>query len=104
MQAQLDGGEGKLPLQDAEKETVRSKLTEVQQWMEGNRFASREEYEAKRKEIEAVIQPIFAKYGGAAGGAPGGFPGGFPGAGGFPGGAPAGGAAPAAGPAVDDLD
>lgn len=78
--------------------------------MEANKFASRDEYEAKKKELEGVIQPIFAKYGGdAAGGMPGGMPGGFPGgAGGFPGGAgfpgAGAGAAPAAGPAVDDLD
>ena len=77
--------------------------------MEGNKFATKEEYEAKKKEFEGVVYPIFGKYGagGAPGGAgmPGGFPGGFPGAGGMGG---MGGAAPAAGagagPAVDDLD
>lgn len=102
-QSQLEAGEGKLPLSEDEKAQVRAKLAEIQQWMEGNRYASREEYDAKKRELEALIQPIFAKYGGQ--GAPGmggmgGFPGGFPGAGA----PPAAGGAPAAGPAVDDLD
>jgi heat shock protein 1/8 len=59
--------------------------------MEANHEASTEEYEAKRKELEGVWQPIIMKVyqesGGQEGGMPGGMPGGFPGAGGFPGGA-----------------
>merc|ERR1712146_756824 len=60
--------------------------------------ASKEEFEAKQKELEAKFNPIMMRIYQAAGGAPGGMPGGMPGAGGMPGG----GAAPQQD--VDDLD
>jgi heat shock protein 1/8 len=86
-----------------DKSKVEAALQTHQQWMEAHHNATTEEYEAKRKELEAVYQPIIMRIYQESGGAPGGpegaagFPGGaggFPGgAGGFPGGAP-GGAAP----------
>jgi len=74
-------------LEEAIKKTI--------DWLDHNHEASKEDYEAKQKELEAVSTPIMTKLyqqaGGEAGGpgGPGGFPGGgFPGgAGGFPGGA-----------------
>ena len=66
--------------------------------------ASKEEFESKQKELEAIAMPIMQKFYGAAGGAPGG----FPGAGGFPGGAPGGfpgaGAGADDGPSVEEVD
>jgi L1 cell adhesion molecule like protein len=85
-----------------DKAKVEAALQTHQQWMEANHNASTEEYEAKRKELEAVYQPIimriYQETGGAPEGGAGGFPGGaggFPGgAGGFPGAGGAGGAPP----------
>jgi len=71
-------------LEDAIKKTI--------DWLDHNPDSSKEDYEAKQKELEAVSTPIMTKLyqqagagGPGAGGFPGG-PGGFPG-GGFPGGA-----------------
>jgi len=101
-------------LEDAIKKTI--------DWLDHNPDSSKEDYEAKQKELEAVSTPIMTKLyqqAGAGGpgaggfpGGPGGFPGGgFPGgAGGFPGGAggfPGGaGARPGsgAGPTVEEVD
>ena len=70
-----------------DKIKVEEALRTQQQWLEGNQTASTEEFESKRKELEAVYQPIimrvYQETGGAQGGAggfPGGMPGGFPGA------------------------
>ena len=100
-----------------DKAKIDEALKTHQQWMEGHHEASTEEYEAQRKQLESVYQPIIMKVyqeaGGApgAGGMPGGMPGGFPGgAGGFPGGAGGfpGGAGAGAGPSgktkLDDVD
>ena len=45
--------------------------------LDANQMAEKEEYEAKQKELEAVVNPILAALGGGAGG--GGMPGGMPG-------------------------
>eukprot|EP00009_Paramoeba_aestuarina_P004679 CAMPEP_0201521046 /NCGR_PEP_ID=MMETSP0161_2-20130828/13923_1 /ASSEMBLY_ACC=CAM_ASM_000251 /TAXON_ID=180227 /ORGANISM="Neoparamoeba aestuarina, Strain SoJaBio B1-5/56/2" /LENGTH=670 /DNA_ID=CAMNT_0047919601 /DNA_START=40 /DNA_END=2052 /DNA_ORIENTATION=+ len=78
-------------ISEDEKAIVEEHLEEAEDWLEANGFTSnKEEIDAKYKELEETIQPIFTelyqKAGGAPGGAPGGMPGGgFPG-GGFPGG------------------
>jgi heat shock protein 5 len=74
-----------------EKETVESALKDVQDWLDENFQASKDEFDEKYKELEGIVQPIFTKAYQKAGGAPGGGAGGaggFPGggAGGFPGG------------------
>jgi heat shock protein 5 len=73
-----------------EKETVESALKDVQDWLDENLQASKDEFDEKFKELEGIVQPIFTKAYQKAGGAPGGGAGagGFPGggAGGFPGG------------------
>lgn len=57
-------------------------------------LAEEEEFEAKRKELEEVASPVFAKLYQQGGGAPGGMPdmGGMPGGG------------PATGPTVEEVD
>ena len=76
-----------------EKKTISSKVDEVLQWTNNNPAASKEEYDAKVKEIEAIFNPIMQKIYQQAGGAPGGMPNfGQPGAG-----APGAGAAGTAG-------
>jgi L1 cell adhesion molecule like protein len=74
-------------LSDDDKNTVDEKIKEMQEWMSANSSASKEEYEAKTKEFEAVFHPIMKNvYGdsppgmGGMGGMPGmGGMGGMPG-------------------------
>ncbi|GAA5863562.1 hypothetical protein JCM5353_000679 [Sporobolomyces roseus] len=88
-------GDLKDKLEASDKESLDKAITETISWLDASAEASKEEYEEKQKELEAVANPIMQKAYAAAGGAPGG--GGMPGAGGFPGGA-----APGAGPGGDD--
>jgi len=102
-------------LEPADKEKLKKAIDESIQWLDGSQEASKEEYEAKQKELEEVANPIMMKMYSAAGGDPsgaGGFPGAagsFPGAGGFPGAAPGGfpgGTAGGddAGPSIEEVD
>ncbi|KAJ7740683.1 heat shock cognate 70 [Mycena maculata] len=95
----------------ADKTKLESAVNDTIKWLDASQEGSKEEYEEKQKELEAVANPIMQKLYGAGGapGAEGGFPGGaggFPGgAGGFPGGAPGG--FPGAsedGPSVEEVD
>ena len=85
---------------DAEdKEKLQKAIEETISWLDGAQEASKEEYEEKQKELEAISNPIMQKAYASAGGAPGaGGPGGFPGA--APGGAAPGGD----GPTVEEVD
>jgi len=102
---------------DAEdKAKLESSVNDTIQWLDSSQEGSKEEYEEKQKELEAVANPIMQKLYSAAGAGGGGFPGGpggpggFPGgAGGFPGGpggAPGGfpGAGAEDGPSVEEVD
>ena len=67
-----------------EKKKVGDKIDEVLKWVNDNPAASKEEYDAKVKEIEAVFNPIMQKIYQQMGGQPGGMPnfgGAHPGAG-----------------------
>jgi len=85
-------------IDSADKEHLEEAIKKAIDWLDHNHEASKEDYEAKQKELEAVSTPIMTKLYQQAGpggpGGPGGFPGGgFPGgAGGFPGGGFPGGA------------
>merc|ERR1719502_1882867 len=68
---------------DDDKNAITSKIEETISWLEANGNAEKEEYEAKQKEIEAVVTPILQNL---SGGVPGGMP--DMGGAGFPGGAP----------------
>ena len=57
-----------------EKKQIETKVDEVLKWANDNPAASKEEYDAKTKEIEAVFNPIMQKIYQQAGGAPGGMP------------------------------
>jgi len=92
---------GKLSSEDKTK--INAAIDSSLSWFEKNPAGTKEEYEAKQKELESVAMPIMAKLAGGAPGGEGGFPGaGFPG-GGFPGGAPQG-PSGGKGPTVDDVD
>ena len=67
-----------------EKKQIETKVDEVLKWVNDNPAASKEEYDAKQKEIETIFNPIMQKIYQQAGGAPGGMPnfgGAHPGAG-----------------------
>merc|ERR1712078_939143 len=80
-----------------DKEKIEKAVQEALDWLDKNQLAEKDEFEAKQKELEGVVNPIMMKVYQAAGGAPeGGMPGG-----GF-GGAPPG--AGAGGPTVEEVD
>jgi len=91
-----------------DKETIVKKCQEVQDWLDANALAEKEEFDDKQKELEGVCNPIITKlYQGAGGadgmpdmGGMGGMPGGFPG-----GAAPGGGASSGgSGPTIEEVD
>jgi len=57
-----------------EKKQIETKVDEVLKFVNDNPAASKEEYDAKVKEIEAIFNPIMQKIYQQAGGAPGGMP------------------------------
>merc|ERR1712178_585177 len=63
-------------LSDSDKESVTAKIDETIQWLDANQTAEKEEYEAKQKELEAIVNPILQNLSGG-GGMPGGMPGGM---------------------------
>ncbi|KAK0876825.1 Hsp70 chaperone, partial [Friedmanniomyces endolithicus] len=84
-------------LEAADKEKLKAEIDKTVAWLDESQQATKDEYEAQQKELEAVANPIMMKiYGGdSSGGMPGG---GFPGAGG------AGGAGGDDGPTVEEVD
>merc|ERR1712227_183526 len=81
-----------------DKEKIEAAVQETLDWLDKNQLAEKDEFEAKQKELEGIVNPIMMKVYQAAGG--GGMPeGGMPG-GGFDGGAPGGGS----GPTVEEVD
>merc|ERR1711998_742279 len=45
-------------LSEDDKATITSKIDETTSWLDTNQSAEKEEYEAKQKELEAVVNPI----------------------------------------------
>merc|ERR1712226_526615 len=79
-----------------DKEKIEQAVQEALDWLDKNQLAEADEFDAKQKEVEGVVNPIMMKLYQAAGGAEGGMPGGMPG-----------GAAPGAGaggPTVEEVD
>lgn len=90
---------GKLGEED--KSTLNAAVDEAIKWLDDNQEASKEEYEARQKELEEKANPIMMKLYQQEGGMPGGMPGGFPG------GAPTGATPDAggdAGPTIEEVD
>merc|ERR1712172_396379 len=82
-----------------DKEKIEKAVQDALDWLDKNQLAEKDEFEAKQKEVEGVVNPIMMKVYQAAGGG-GGMPeGGMPG-GGFGGAAPGG----AGGPTVEEVD
>ncbi|XP_070826186.1 heat shock cognate 71 kDa protein-like [Chaetodon trifascialis] len=81
-------------ISDEDKKTAVDKCMEVINWLDGNQFAEKDEFDAKHKELESVCAPFITKLYQNTGGMPGGFPG--------AGGAPEGGAS--SGPTIEEVD
>merc|ERR1711934_127679 len=80
-----------------DKDNIEKAVQETLDWLDKNQLAEKDEFEAKQKELEGIVNPIMMKVYQAAGGS-GGMPeGGMPGAGGA---APGGGG----GPTVEEVD
>ena len=61
-------------------ETVNLRISEAISWFENNSMAEKGDFEAKQKELEAIVNPIFQNLsGGVTGGARSGMPDGIPG-------------------------
>ena len=65
--AAANGGGGDEGMSDGDKATLAEKAREVLEWVDGNLLAEREEYVAKRKELEDVANPILAAAQGTTG-------------------------------------
>jgi len=90
----LDEEKLKDKFEAGDKEAIEEKVKETISWLDNNQLAEKDEFDAKQKELEGVVNPIMMKVYQAAGGAPGG-----PDMGGMPGGA-----APSGGPTVEEVD
>ncbi|EME31113.1 Heat shock 70 kDa protein 5 [Galdieria sulphuraria] len=94
----------KKTLSESDRETLESKVKETLEWIDTHMDSSKEEFEAKQKELEQVAMPIMSKlYQGAEGaaGAAGAAAGGF---GGAAGGGASGGDGSSSGPKVEEVD
>merc|ERR1711865_800251 len=83
-----------------DKENIEKAVQEALDWLDKNQLAEKDEFEAKQKEVEGVVNPIMMKVYQAAGGG-GDMGGGMPGGGDFGGGAAPGGGS---GPTVEEVD
>jgi len=61
---------------EEQKEKINEAVTEALEWMEGNTEAGAEDYKAKLKELEGIVNPIVKEIYAASGGAPEGAAGG----------------------------
>ncbi|RVE65863.1 hypothetical protein OJAV_G00120810 [Oryzias javanicus] len=57
-------------LSDEDKEAIEKAVEEKIEWMESHQDAETEDFQAKKKELEEVVQPIISKLYGSAGGPP----------------------------------
>merc|ERR1712130_964809 len=79
-----------------DKDKIEKAVQEALDWLDKNQMAEKDEFEAKQKELEGIVNPIMMKVYQAAGG--GGMPeGGMPGADAAPGGG-------GGGPTVEEVD
>merc|ERR1711998_476223 len=98
MRNTLQEGKLKEKFEGDDKDKIEKAVQETLDWLDKNQLAEKDEFEAKQKELEGIVNPIMMKVYQAAGG--GDMPeGGMPG-GGF-GGAPPGGTG---GPTVEEVD
>jgi len=102
MKQTMDDEKVKDKIDAADKKKIVSKVDEIIKWLDGNLAAEKDEFEEKKKELEAVCNPIMMKFYQAGGMPGGGMPGGMDddmpsGGGGSSGGS-------GAGPQVEEVD
>jgi L1 cell adhesion molecule like protein len=99
----INGEQFEAKLSAEDKSKIEEAINNTTTWMDRNQHAEKEEYEAKQKELEAVVTPILQSMSGGGGGVPGGMPGG-----GMPGDFSGSGARPEAGteagPKIEEID
>merc|ERR1711894_63360 len=61
--------------EDGDKEKIEKAVQETLDWLDKNQLAEKDEFEAKQKELEGIVNPIMMKVYQAAGGAGGEMPG-----------------------------
>uniref|UniRef100_A0A3Q4MGA9 Heat shock protein family A (Hsp70) member 5 n=1 Tax=Neolamprologus brichardi TaxID=32507 RepID=A0A3Q4MGA9_NEOBR len=57
-------------LSDDDKESIEKAVEEKIEWLESHQDADLDDFQAKKKELEEVVQPIITKLYGSAGGPP----------------------------------
>ena len=87
-----------------ERKQIEGKIDEILKWVNDNPAASKEEYDAKVKEIEAIFNPIMQKIYQQMGGAPGGMPPNFQPGAGAPGAGPSAGTKGSASGGAEDVE
>jgi L1 cell adhesion molecule like protein len=100
MKNSMSQAEGKLPEED--KKAIDEAVQGVINWLDNNQDDSKEVYESKQKELEAICNPILQKMYAQGGG--GGMPGMPPNMSGMSGGPGPADAGPSSGPAVEEVD
>jgi heat shock protein 1/8 len=81
MRNTLEDEKFKDKVESSDKETLDNAIKEAVSWLDSHHESTKEEYEAKQKEVEKICMPIITKLYQAAGGMPGaegGMPGGMP--------------------------
>lgn len=61
MKSTLDDDKLKDKITDEDRESLSSKLTEVQEWFDNNQEETKETYDAKLKELQDLTNPIMTK-------------------------------------------
>ncbi|KAF4744194.1 70-kilodalton heat shock protein, partial [Perkinsus olseni] len=61
-------------ISDEDKAAIEKAVSEALDWLDKNQLAEKEEFEAKQKEVEGIVNPIMMKVYQAAGGDAGGMP------------------------------
>ncbi|KAL7574016.1 hypothetical protein ACA910_015596 [Epithemia clementina (nom. ined.)] len=98
LQSSVLSGETKDKIPADDKKKLEYAIKETMQWLDSHPAADKEEYEEKRKSLEAAAMPIMQKMAGSSGmGA------GMPGMSGASGPAPSS-ADPASGPTIEEID
>merc|ERR1712183_754034 len=60
--------------EEGDKEKIEEAVKDALDWLDKNQLAEKEEFDAKQKELEGVVNPIMMKVYQAAGGGEGGMP------------------------------
>jgi len=60
--------------EDGDKEKIEAAVQEALDWLDRNQMAEKDEFDAKQKEVEGIVNPIMMKVYQAAGGGEGGMP------------------------------